>query len=96
MADKPYNKIAFDGDVLIDLTGDTVEAASMRSGVKAHDKSGTQIVGTMQDVEQASISMDLSEDGRTVTATAVQSAGYVSAGTKAIEYTYADADSTAY
>lgn len=41
-----YNKIVFDGKTLIDLTGDTITAADLASGVTAHDKSGVTITGT--------------------------------------------------
>ena len=40
------NKIIYGGNVLVDLTGDTVTAADLAYGVKAHDNSGTQITGT--------------------------------------------------
>lgn len=40
------NKIIYGGEVLIDLTGDTVTAASLAAGVTAHDRSGEQITGT--------------------------------------------------
>lgn len=40
------NKVIYDGEVLIDLTGDTVTAADLASGKTAHDKSGAQITGT--------------------------------------------------
>lgn len=40
------NKIIFGGETLIDLTGDTVEAAHLDSGYTAHDKSGAIITGT--------------------------------------------------
>lgn len=40
------NKIIFGGETLIDLTGDTVEAAHLDSGYTAHDKSGALITGT--------------------------------------------------
>lgn len=40
------NKIIFGSDVLIDLTGDTVTEDTLLSGAKAHDKSGTEIIGT--------------------------------------------------
>ena len=46
MAQKQYNKVIYDGDVLIDLTGDTVSADKVLSGYKAHDKSGAQITGS--------------------------------------------------
>lgn len=41
-----YNKIIYDGKTLIDLTADTVVAAKLLSGFKAHDKSGAIITGT--------------------------------------------------
>lgn len=41
------NKVQLgDGTVLIDLTGDTVTAATLSSGITAHDASGQQITGT--------------------------------------------------
>ena len=40
------NKVIYGGNTLIDLTGDTVTAADLAYGVKAHDNSGTQITGT--------------------------------------------------
>lgn len=42
-----YNKIVYGGNVLIDLTGDTVQADKLLSGYTAHDKTGTQIIGTL-------------------------------------------------
>ncbi len=39
------NKVVFGGETLIDLTGDTVTADKLLSGVKAHDKSGAVITG---------------------------------------------------
>ena len=46
MANQYKNKIIYGGDILIDLTGDTVTAATLLSGAKAHDKSGATITGT--------------------------------------------------
>ena len=46
MANQYKNKIIYGGQVLIDLTGDTVTVATLLSGAKAHDKSGAQITGT--------------------------------------------------
>lgn len=40
------NKIIFGGETLIDLTADTVTAATLAEGVTAHDKSGAIITGT--------------------------------------------------
>ena len=36
------------GEVLIDLTGDTVTAGKLATGFTAHDRSGSQITGTME------------------------------------------------
>ena len=40
------NKVIFGGNTIIDLTADTVTAATMLSGTTAHDKSGATITGT--------------------------------------------------
>ena len=40
------NKVIYGGDVLIDLTGDTVTADKLAKGVTAHDASGATITGT--------------------------------------------------
>lgn len=40
-------KVIFGNETLIDLTGDTVSANNLLSGATAHDRSGTQIVGTV-------------------------------------------------
>ena len=46
MANQYKSKIIFDGNVLIDLTADTITAADLASGKTAHDKSGAPITGT--------------------------------------------------
>ena len=47
MADTKYkNKVIYDGEVLIDLTADTITADQLASGITAHDKSGASITGT--------------------------------------------------
>lgn len=40
------NKVIYGGNVLIDLTTDTVTADKLASGITAHDKSGKTITGT--------------------------------------------------
>lgn len=40
------SKIIFGGDVLIDLTGDTVAADKVLAGITAHDKKGDPITGS--------------------------------------------------
>ena len=42
------DNIIYDGDTVVDLSGDTVTPDSLLEGVTAHDASGTQIVGTNQ------------------------------------------------
>ena len=46
MANQYKSKIIYDGNVLIDLTSDTITAADLASGKTAHDKSGAPITGT--------------------------------------------------
>ena len=47
MANNPYkNKIIYNGQTLLDLTGDTVAPSNLLQGYTAHDASGTPIVGT--------------------------------------------------
>lgn len=47
MADVKYkNKVVYDGEVLIDLTADTVTPDKLAKGITAHDKSGATITGT--------------------------------------------------
>ena len=47
MATNSYNsKVIFNGEVLMDLTGDTVTAASLLKGITAHGKDGAPITGT--------------------------------------------------
>lgn len=41
------NKVIYGGDVLIDLSADTVTADTLAEGVTAHDASGAVITGTM-------------------------------------------------
>lgn len=45
MATTNINKVIYGGNVLLDLTGDTVTESDLAYGVKAHDNSGTQITG---------------------------------------------------
>ena len=40
------NKVVYGGQVLIDLTADTITAGDLAAGVTAHDKSGALITGT--------------------------------------------------
>ena len=66
------NKVIANGKVLIDLTGDTVTAGSLKKGVTAHDKAGEIITGTldqseeMDDIDRA-LTYGFSEGTRTFT-----------------------------
>lgn len=42
MANLNVNKVIYGGDVLIDLTGDSVSADKILKGITAHDKSGAK------------------------------------------------------
>ena len=47
MANSYNNKVVLaSGEVLIDLTGDTADAAHLAAGYTTHDKSGAAITGT--------------------------------------------------
>lgn len=48
MPNQYKNKIIYGNQTLIDLTQDTVTAASMLSGATAHDCSGATVTGTIQ------------------------------------------------
>lgn len=41
------NKIIYGGDVLLDLTNDTVSFDTLSRGITAHDKSGQIITGNL-------------------------------------------------
>lgn len=43
---KHKNKVVYDGEVLIDLTADTITADKLAKGITAHDKSGALVTGT--------------------------------------------------
>ena len=42
-----YNKVVYGGNVLIDLTEDTVSADKLLSGYTAHGKDGNSIIGNL-------------------------------------------------
>lgn len=46
MPQTAINKIIYDGDVLIDLTADTVTSDKLAEGYTAHDRTGAVITGT--------------------------------------------------
>lgn len=61
MANNQYvNKVQYGNSTLIDLTGDTVTAATLLQGYTAHDASGAAIVGTL---DKASGSVYQDADG---------------------------------
>ena len=50
MATNTYNsKVIFNGEVLMDLTGDTVTPAQLLKGITAHGKDGERVTGKMLD-----------------------------------------------
>ena len=42
-----YNKVTYNGNVLMDLTGDTIAAADLLAGKTAHGADGNAITGAM-------------------------------------------------
>ena len=61
------NKVEYAGNTLIDLTGDTVTAATLKAGVTAHGADGEPITGTMQTALQSK-TVTPSESAQSVTA----------------------------
>lgn len=47
------NKVEYNGQTLIDLTGDTVTSEQLASGATAHSKNGEQITGTATIADRA-------------------------------------------
>lgn len=79
MATNPYkNKVVYNGQTLIDLTGDTVAADKLLQGYTAHDASGAPITGTAVSGSGSAVSVVDTQDsaGGTIrTITAVSLAG---------------------
>lgn len=48
MANPHVNKVAVNGQTVLDLSGDTVYPGMLAKGITAHDKSGAQITGTLE------------------------------------------------
>lgn len=48
MANQHVNKVAVNGQTVLDLSGDTVYPGMLTKGITAHDKSGAQITGTLE------------------------------------------------
>ena len=47
---KPINKVVLNGDIKIDLTGDTVQPSNLLKGIKAHGPDGNIITGTIKEL----------------------------------------------
>lgn len=65
---KNKNKVVYDGEVLIDLTADTVTPDKLAKGITAHDKSGATITGTStkdSDTSDATAAVAEILDGKT-------------------------------
>lgn len=62
MANNPYvNKVIVNNQTIIDLSGDTVDAAKLLDGYTAHDKSGAPITGNIQSLAAQTITPALTE-----------------------------------
>ena len=77
MPNQYKNKVIYGNQTLIDLTSDTVAAASMLAGITAHDASGTPITG--------SIATKTGSDVTLVNNTLSVPAGYYAGVTKTVE-----------
>lgn len=82
MANNPYkNKVIYNGQTLIDLTGDTVAPETLLSGYTAHDASGAPIVGT---ATGGGIIIEDTTDSHGGTIRRITSANVIRLGTKSI------------
>lgn len=59
MSTKNVSKCSYYGKVLLDLTGDTVTASTLKKGATAHDATGTKIAGTLTIPDSQTKTMDL-------------------------------------
>lgn len=71
------NKVIYDGNTLVDLTGDTVTAADLADGVKATGADGNPIVGLMQKV---TIDAELSTTSTNSASPSTSAASYYATG----------------
>ena len=81
MALKNAAKVTYYGDVLFDLTKDSVEAGKMLADVTAHDKNGKPVTGTIPTNEDKNFIIQAVADEFTVDA-----GYYAKSGTVAIDY----------
>lgn len=70
------NKVIYNGNILIDLTADTIVADKLLNGYNAHGSNGESIMGTMQNNGAIAETMD----GLTTTSKTIP-AGYTTGGT---------------
>ena len=64
MPNTNVNKVIYGDTTLIDLTSDTVAAASMLGGVTAHDASGATITGTIPTKTSSNINYGWNNQGK--------------------------------
>ena len=60
MANQHVNKVAVNGQTVLDLSGDTVYPGMLAKGITAHDKSGAQITGTLEVPAAEELTVELS------------------------------------
>lgn len=80
------NKVIYNGNILIDLTADTIIADKLLNGYNAHGSNGESIIGTMQNNGAISATMD----GLTTTSKTIP-AGYTTGGTVSLTNDIEDA-----
>lgn len=69
MADSQHvNKVVYGSTVLIDLTNDSVDAASLLKGKTAHNAAGEQVVGTLDVKGTFYVTVTQGDDGISATA----------------------------
>ena len=83
------NKIIYGGNVLIDLTADTVSADKLLSGITAHDKSGEIIEGACtydSDTQDATVAVAEMLSGKTAYARGEKLVGVLDSAMNSTDY----------
>lgn len=71
------NKVIYNGNILIDLTADTIIADKLLNGYNAHGSNGESIMGTMQNNGSVAATID----GLTVTSYTIPKGFHSGSGT---------------
>ena len=81
-----YSKIILNGETLMDVTSDTVDASDLLSGETATKNDGTKVTGNISTVTHPNPTGSFTSTTGVFTAKHIQSTGYVTGGTTSSTY----------